>query len=91
VTIISTAPIFVTPRDNQTPLTMANPGAALRIVSIEDEWYHVGFQDSQYGERIGFVSKKYARRTAMEPIDLSLPDLKKGAAKPVDPSIKDPR
>jgi hypothetical protein len=91
VTIISAAPIFVTPRDNQTPLTVANPGAVLRIVSIEDEWYRVGFQDSQYGERIGFVSKKYARRTAMEPIDLSIPDLKEGMAKPADPSIKHPR
>jgi hypothetical protein len=91
VTIISAAPIFVTPRDNQTPLTQVNPGTALRIVSIEDEWYRVGFPDSQYGERIGFVSKKYARRTAMEPIDLSLPDLKEGMAKPADPSIKNPR
>jgi hypothetical protein len=104
VTITSAAPIFVTPRDSQPPLIVASIGSVFRIVGLEDEWYRVAFPDSQYGERVGFVSKRNARRTAMlepmdlsipgarsidmKPVDLSIPDAKAGSLKPVDLSIK---
>jgi len=77
VTLIANAPVFVTPNESQTPLRVGKEGSALRLLQVEGDWYRVEFDDPQFGHRVGYVSKQYARLAAFDAqsqpgLDLSL-------------------
>jgi len=77
VTTSRPAPVFLTPGDNQQPLRVAKEGSVLRLLDIEGEWYHVEFEDPQFGRRVGYIRKAYGTVNApdysrMPSVDLSI-------------------
>lgn len=79
VTMRVAAPVFLTPTDNQQPLRVAKEGSIIRLLGTEGEWYHVEFEDPQYGRRIGYVKKSSAvlnvpDYSRIPPMDLSVRD-----------------
>jgi hypothetical protein len=60
VTLTIAAPLFVLPDARRVPLRIGPPGLALKVLSVEGDWYQVEFSDPQWGLRVGYVQTKYA-------------------------------
>ena len=75
----TTAPVFATPDDRQSPLRVAKEGSILLLVESISGWYHVEFNDPDVGRRLGYVQQRFAR-LGVPPTD---------PAQPLDPSIRD--
>src|SRR5262245_37320856 len=61
VIVTNAAPIFLLPDNTRTPLRVASVGSRLGLIKIEGDWYNIEFRDPQYGERVGYIEKKFAR------------------------------
>ena len=74
-TVTTNAPIYIAPRETQTPLRIAAVGTRLRVISEEGDWIQVEFQDPQYGRRVGYIERKFVGISdeTVEPMDLSVP------------------
>ena len=74
VTITANAPIFLVPDSSRTPLRVAVMGSRLGLIKAEGDWFNVEFRDPQFGTRVGYVEKKYARENLpdLQPMDLSI-------------------
>jgi hypothetical protein len=74
--VSDTAPIYVLPDANRTPLRTAAANTALRVTGEESGWLKVEFQDPQFGIRTGYVETRLVRirDTALQPMDLSIKD-----------------
>jgi len=83
-TVLSNAPIYVTPVVTQTPLRVAAPGTTLQVLADQDEWTKIAYNDPQWGRRIGWIQKKDVRVTDpnLQPMDLSIGDTP--TASPID-------
>jgi Outer membrane protein beta-barrel domain len=57
----ATAPVFLRPDATLTPLRQLPTGTHLRVLDQTAEWLHVEFEDRQYGRRVGYVQKAFAR------------------------------
>jgi hypothetical protein len=76
VVVNASAPIFVLPDENRTPLRVAAAGTVLKVIGREGNWYNVEFQDPQIGARVGYIQAKFVREAPdprLEPLDLSVP------------------
>src|SRR5262245_21590645 len=67
VIVTNAAPIFLLPDNTRTPLRVASVGSRLGLIKAEGDWFNIEFRDPQYGERVGYIERKFAR--------LSTPDL----------------
>jgi len=86
VTLIRPSPVFLTARENQTPLEVLGHGAAAKVLRTEGEWYFIEFQSPRWGRRVGFL-KSAAVDHGEQPMDLSVSEPPLG---PVDLSVPDP-
>ena len=57
----ATAPVFLRPDATMTPLRQLPTGTRLRVLDQTGDWLHVEFEDRQYGRRVGYVQKAFAR------------------------------
>ena len=55
------APLFLFPDAHREPLRIGPAGSALRVLSVDADWYQVEFSDPQWGQRVGYVQTKYAK------------------------------
>ena len=65
VTITTSAPIFSTPDEAQSPLRVAKEGSVLLLISTTADWSHVEFQDPEHGRRAGYVERRFVRISAV--------------------------
>jgi len=94
VVTIGQAPVFGTPDQRDTPVTIAKTGASFKLLGIEGDWYHIEFDDPRKGPGVGFIAKKNAVLAAdggerLKPVDLTIPGLSPDPLEPVDLSIRD--
>jgi len=82
VIVTNAAPIFLLPDNTRTPLRVASAGSRLGLIKVEGDWYNIEFRDPQYGERVGYVEKKFARLSQpdLQPMDLSISEAGNQAA-----------
>jgi len=75
-TVTTNAPIYAAARETPTPLRVAAVGSRLRVLSTEDDWVQVEYNDPQLGRRIGWVLLHYISLTSndLRPMDLSVPE-----------------
>ena len=73
LTVVESAPIYLLPDSNRTPLRTAASGTLLELVTDEGAWLQVRFQDPQFGVRVGYVQEKFVRRPP--PAELRAMDL----------------
>ena len=74
--VSDTAPIYVLPDANRTPLRTAAANTVLRVLGEESGWLKVEFHDPQFGIRTGYVETRLVRirDTALQPMNLSIKD-----------------
>jgi len=74
VVVAADAPIYLEASTTaRQPLVLAKEGSVLHLIDLSTpNWYHVEFQDPQYGRRIGFIEQRYARLPGPEPVDVSV-------------------
>jgi len=85
-------PIYQTPAPNQTPLRVVEAGFVLSFISSDGTWYRVMFDDPTGGRLYGYVAAKSANAppsssSALEPLDLSIRDVKPSQLEPLDLSV----
>src|SRR5687768_5035706 len=77
-TVTTDAPIYTTnaPTQNLQPLRVAAVGTVLKVVSQDDGWVRIEFEDPQWGRRTGWVQMKHISITDanLKPMDLSVRD-----------------
>src|SRR5262245_32998171 len=54
-TVVSASPMYLTADPSRPPLTTLQPGARVRVLTLEGDWYRVIFSDQYLGERTGYV------------------------------------
>ena len=59
--ITDAAPVFLYPDAQRTPLRTLPAGTSVRILEETSEWVRIEFSDS-FGNRIGYVQRKFVRR-----------------------------
>jgi hypothetical protein len=75
VTITAAAPVFLSPSENQSPLRVAKEGSVLLFLDADGEWYHIEFNDPQFGRRVGYVQKRFGRLSEAEQSTVPSADL----------------
>ncbi len=60
VALIADTPLFLIPDLEREPLRTLPSATILTFLDEQGDWYHVEFQDAQYGRRVGYVHKKSA-------------------------------
>jgi hypothetical protein len=72
--VVEDAPIYLLPDITRQPLRTAARGTVLEVLSIEEGWVQVRFQDPQFGLRVGYIESRFLERTTEQtPADLSVP------------------
>ena len=84
-TLTVDAPIYIKPDPNRLPLRVGKEGSVLKVLLEEGDWYQVEFEDPQWGRRMGYVEKRFAKLappdySRMVPVDVSVKDA--GAGEP---------
>lgn len=54
----ASAPVFILPDTERTPLRTLPPGTRLRVLREQVDWLRVEFDDPWWGPRVGYVEKK---------------------------------
>jgi hypothetical protein len=90
-TVTTNGPIYLSapPTAGVQPLRTAAVGTLLKVLGEKDDWLQVEFNDPQYGQRLGWIQKKFVTvdDPALRPMDLSVP---KETAKPATTSVAAP-
>src|SRR3954465_3446843 len=75
-TVTTNAPIYAAAQETPTPLRVAAVGTRLRVLSTEQDWVQVEYNDPQLGRRVGWVLRYYVSTTNQDlrPMDLSVPE-----------------
>ena len=71
VSLLADAPLYLLPDGSRTPLRVMPQGAPLTFLEAAGGWYHVTFQDPQWGRRYGYVEARLVAAT-LTPVDLSI-------------------
>ena len=74
VVSVPAAPVFAKPDRTMAPLRLAKEGSVLNVVVGEGEWYHIEFDDPQFGRRVGYIEKRHVSvqfAPAQQAVDLS--------------------
>src|SRR5262245_41218036 len=75
IVVNENAPVFLQPDATTQPLRMASAGSALNLLAGETaNWYHVEFQDPQYGRRVGYIEKRFVSALRPPAVDLTVPE-----------------
>jgi hypothetical protein len=76
-TVLSNAPIYVSPVVTQTPLRVAAVGTKLTVTRDQGDWIQVEFRDPQFGQRIEWVQAANldVSKAETKPMDLSVTPL----------------
>ena len=85
VFLVRPSAVFLTARENQTPLEVLGPGTVGRVLRTEGEWDFIEFQSPRWGRRVGFL-KATAVDHREQPMDLSVSEATLG---PIDLSVPD--
>ena len=82
-TVTTNAPIYAAAQETPTPLRVAAVGSRLRVLSTEQDWVQVEYNDPVLGRRVGWVLRHYISLGShdLQPMDLSVPQ-----AQPVPPA-----
>ncbi len=91
-TVTTNAPIYAAPEETPTPLRVAAVGTRLRVLSRQEYWVQVEYNDPQLGRRIGWVMRHYISLTStdLRPMDLSVPEAPPAPSVPVQPNAVPP-
>jgi hypothetical protein len=75
-TVTTNAPIYADAQETPTPLRVAAVGTRLRVLSTQEYWVQIEYNDPQLGRRIGWVMRHYISLTStdLRPMDLSVPE-----------------
>src|SRR5262245_64071532 len=78
IVVNENAPLFLQPDATMQPLRMASAGSALNVLGGETaaNWYHVEFQDPQFGRRIGYIEKRFVTAARPQAVDLTIPEVR---------------
>lgn len=81
-------PVFLEPDRTRTPLRVLDRGTKLQFLDASGVWYHVTFEDPQWGTRYGYVEGRFVQplppamaliqrlleqQRGQRPVDLSVP------------------
>ena len=88
-TVTTNAPIYAAPEETPTPLRVAAVGTRLRVLSTQEYWVQVEYNDPQLGRRTGWVMRHYISLTStdLRPMDLSVPEAPPPPSVPVQPIV----
>jgi hypothetical protein len=91
-TVTTNAPIYATAQETPTPLRVAAVGTRLRVISAEQDWFQVEYNDPQVGRRIGWVLRHYVSLGFhdLQPVDLSVPEAPPGPPAAEQPAVGAP-
>ena len=88
-TVTTNAPIYAAAQETPTPLRVAAVGSRLRVISTEQDWIQVEYNDPVLGRRVGWVLRHYVSLGThdLQPIDLSVPEAQPGPPAPGQPAV----
>ena len=91
-TVTTNAPIYAAPEETPTPLRVAAVGTRLRVLSTQEMWVQVEYNDPQLGRRVGWVMRHYISLTStdLRPMDLSVPDAPPAPSVAGQPNVAPP-
>jgi hypothetical protein len=92
VIVSAVAPVFVQPDNKMTPLRVAKEGSILILEADEGDYYRVSFNDPQWGRRVGYIEKRYARVQVTYPqqaVDLTVAPARSDARPASTPQAQD--
>jgi hypothetical protein len=89
ITTTANAPVFATPDRKGQPVVVAAKGSTFRVLGTRFDEYHIEFNDSRLGHRVGYIEKKYAethslKGSAMQPVDVSSTDTTPNPTQPAN-------
>jgi opacity protein-like surface antigen len=59
--IVEAAPVFLLPDATRTPLRTLPPNTAVTVLEEKPDWIRIRFNDPQYGQRVGYVQRKFVQ------------------------------
>jgi len=91
-TVTTNAPIYAAAQETPTPLRVAAVGSRLRVISTEQDWIQVEYNDPVLGRRVGWVLRHYVSLGShdLQPIDLSVPEAQPAPQAPGQPAVVPP-
>jgi len=91
-TVTTNAPIYAAAEETPTPLRVAAVGTRLRVLSTQEMWVQVEYNDPQLGRRVGWVMRYYISLTStdLRPMDLSVPEAPPAPSVPGQPNVVPP-
>jgi hypothetical protein len=93
ITTNVSTPVFQGQTETRNPLYVLNAGSVVKVIGIDHDWYRIEFRIPQFGGPYnGFVAAKYITGpspTRLEPVDLSIPELRATRTEPIDLSISE--
>ena len=91
-TVTTNAPIYAAAQETPTPLRVAAVGSRLRVLSTEQDWVQVEYNDPVLGRRVGWVLRHYISLGShdLQPMDLSVPQAPPVPPAPGQPAVVPP-
>ena len=91
-TVTTNAPIYAAAREEPTPVRVAAVGSRLRVISTQQDWLQVEYNDPVAGRRVGWVLRHYVSLGShdLQPMDLSVPESQPAPAAPAQPAVVAP-
>ena len=91
-TVTTNAPIYAAAQETPTPLRVAAVGSRLRVISTEQDWIQVEYNDPVLGRRVGWVLRHYVSLGThdLQPMDLSVPETQPVLQAPGQPAVVPP-
>ena len=88
-TVTTNAPIYAAAQETPTPLRVAAVGSRLRVISTEQDWVQVEYNDPVLGRRVGWVLRHYVSLGShdLQPMDLSVPEAQPAPPAPGQPAV----
>jgi hypothetical protein len=101
VHVLENTPVYLEPDRTLTPLKVLRGRASVRFLEATGAWYHVTFQDPQWGTRYGYVEAGRVdansvavdlsvRTSRQQPVDLSVKSGRAASQTPVDLAVLPP-
>jgi hypothetical protein len=91
-TVTTNAPIYAAAQETPTPLRVAAVGSRLRVISTEQDWIKVEYNDPVSGRSVGWVLRHYVSLGShdLQPMDLSVPEAQPVSQAPGQPAVGSP-
>ena len=59
--VTATAPVFLRPDTNLTPLRQLQADTTVRVLDEAGDWVQIEFDDRQFGRRVAYIQRKFVR------------------------------